>query len=320
MKRCRVLCSVVLLSLGLLALGCARNKAFSSLQVTPSTASLASPGLQVQFTATAFYQQGEQSGFSSNVTNKVTWTSSNPAVATVDNSGVATAVNVGTTTITATMQVSGGPASTSSELDVTSGPRALSSLTIVPGTQTVYAQGQTAQFLAIGTFNAAPMTQDLTTQVTWLANIADVATINSTGLATSLPCTSPASGCMTPITATYKNPDGTLATATSSLTTSPATNFPPLLPSLTVYKVGQGSGTVVSTSEPGINCGTGASCTANFSLNTNITLSETAAPGSTFVEWSSNCNGGTNLDLPTCTVPMVNNQTVGAIFALNPTP
>lgn len=320
MRYCHLLCSAILISLGLLALGCARNKSFSSMQVTPSTANLASPGLTVQFTATAFYQQGEQSGFSSNVTNKVTWASSNPAVATVDSSGVATAVNVGTTTITATMQVSAGPAVASADLDVTGGPRALSSLTILPGSQTVAALGQTAQYIAIGTFNANPMTQDMTDQVTWIANDPDVATINSSGLATSLSCTVPPSGCSTAITAIYKNADGGTITATSSFSDLVATNDAPL-PSLTVYAVGQGTGTIVST-PVGINCGSGASCTANFPLNATVTLTETPAAGtnSVFLGWTSNCNGGANLTSPVCTVPMQNNQTVGAIFALNPTP
>jgi len=247
----------------------------------------------------------------------VSWTSSNPAVATVDpSSGLATAVAVGNTTITASFK---GFSSTAS-LDVTIGAGSLISITIIPATgfQTVYANGQTSQYVAIGTFSANPVTQDLTNQVTWSSSDVDVAVINSTGLATSISCAITA-GCKTVITASFDDPSAGIITSTSDLTTINDPNIAPL-PSLTVYKVGQGTGTVVSTSQQGINCGTGASCTANFPLNSTVTLSATADAGSTFVGWSSDCNGGTNLASLVCDVPMANNQTVGAIFALNPTP
>jgi hypothetical protein len=316
MTRRHVFCSLLVIALGALLLSCASTSDLTSISITPPTASVGPNGSQVQFTATALYTRSSHGSTTKDVTNQVTWASSNTAVATVDSAGVATAVGVGIVNITANMN----GFSASASMDVTIGAGSLAALTIIPSSQAVFATGQTAQFIAIGTFTAGPTTQDMTDQVTWIAHDVAVATINSTGLATSLPCTTPAGVCSTAITAIATNVNGASITATTSLTTSPNTNNPPLLPSLTVYKVGQGSGTVVSTSEVGINCGSGASCTANFSLNTNVTLSETAAAGSTFVEWSSNCNGGTNLDLPTCTVPMQNNQTVGAIFARNPTP
>ncbi|HET6681310.1 MAG TPA: Ig-like domain-containing protein [Gemmatimonadaceae bacterium] len=56
-----------------------------------------SPGDSVRFTAQAFDAQGRVLP-----TAQVTWRSSNPAIATIDSRGVATAVAVGTTTITAT--------------------------------------------------------------------------------------------------------------------------------------------------------------------------------------------------------------------------
>ena len=199
----------------------------------------------------------------------------------------------------------------------------LNTLTIIPSQgQTVFAVGQTAQFIAIGTFGESPYTRDLTDRVTWISHDVDAATINSTGLATSLRCTTPASGCTTFITAMMKNSEGATITATSSLTTASPTNDAPL-PSLTVYKVGQGTGTVVS--DPiGINCGSGAGCTANFPLDSPgnesmVTLTETPAAGSVFIGWSANCNADQNpqnLTQPVCSVRMQNNQTVGAIFAL----
>ena len=313
----RILSSLSVIAVGTLLLSCAAFSSYklTSISTTPTTASLGPAGSTTQFTASAYYARSSHAPEIKDVTTQVSWTSSNPAVATVDSSGLATAVAVGNTTITASFK---GFTSTSS-LAVTIGAGSLTALTILPGAQTVYALGQTAQFIAIGSFSAGPVTQDMTDQVTWISNDADVATINSTGLATSQPCTTPAGNCNTAITVTFTNPDGTVITATSLLSTINNTNNAPL-PSLTVYKVGQGTGTVISTSQQGINCGAGASCTANFPLNTPVALLATADVGSIFVGWSSDCNGGTNLTSTTCSVPMQNNQTVGAIFALNPTP
>jgi Bacterial Ig-like domain (group 2) len=327
----RILSSLSVIAVGTLLLSCGAFSSYNltSITTTPATASLGPTGSTTQFTASAYYARSSHSPEIKDVTTQASWTSSNPAVATIDPSGLATAVAVGSTTITASFK---GFSSTAS-LDVTIGAGSLTALTVLPSPQTVYALGQTAQFIAIGSFSTGPATQDTTDQVTWIANDADVATINSTGLATSLPCTTPPEGCNTAITVTFTNPDGTVITATSGLSTLYNTNNAPL-PSLTVYKLGQGTGTVVS--DPvGINCGTGASCTANFPITPAgvtcndvgsgpgcVTLTETPTVGTTsvFIGWSSNCNGGTNLTIPTCSVPMQNNQTVGAIFALKPTP
>jgi len=314
----RILSSLSVIAVGTLLLSCAAFSSYklTSITTTPTAASLGPTGSTTQFTATAYYARSSHAQEIKDVTTQTAWTSSNPAVATIDSSGLATAVAVGNTTITASFK----GFSSSASLAVTIGAGSLTSITILPGAQGVAALGQTAQFIAIGTFNAGPATQDMTDRVTWIANDPDVATINSTGLATSLPCTTPPSGCTTAITAIFTNPDGTVITASSTFDTANDTNNAPL-PSLTVYKLGQGTGTVVST-PVGINCGTGASCTANFTITDTVILTATPTPGtnSVFLGWSSNCNGGTNLTSPTCSVPMQNNQTVGAIFALNPTP
>jgi Divergent InlB B-repeat domain len=71
---------------------------------------------------------------------------------------------------------------------------------------------------------------------------------------------------------------------------------------LTVTDMGTGTGTVTSTPS-GISCP--SVCLAPFSDNTNVTLTATAAEGSTFAGFSSNCvpaNPQTNP--PTCTVPI----------------
>ncbi|HEX8493428.1 MAG TPA: Ig-like domain-containing protein [Pyrinomonadaceae bacterium] len=67
----------------------------TSIVVSPSTATI-NRGNTQQFTATAFNQGNPVAGVT------FTWTSSNPAVATVDQNGLATGVGIGTVTITAT--------------------------------------------------------------------------------------------------------------------------------------------------------------------------------------------------------------------------
>jgi hypothetical protein len=54
---------------------------------------------------------------------------------------------------------------------------------------------------------------------------------------------------------------------------------------LTVYKDGNGSGTVTGT---GINCG--SDCSETYSYGTIVTLTATAATGSSFAGWSGNCD------------------------------
>jgi Divergent InlB B-repeat domain/Lamin Tail Domain len=76
---------------------------------------------------------------------------------------------------------------------------------------------------------------------------------------------------------------------------------------LTVTKSGSGSGTVTS-SPPGINCG--STCSEPLPDGTQVTLSASPNPGSTFAGWSGGGCSGTS----TCTVTMSSAQTVTATF------
>ena len=68
-----------------------------SIAVTPAAPSIAN-GLTQQFTATGLYSDGS----TQDLTTEATWASSDEAVATVSNTGLATAVSVGSTTVSAT--------------------------------------------------------------------------------------------------------------------------------------------------------------------------------------------------------------------------
>jgi uncharacterized protein YjdB len=67
--------------------GCT-NTEVSAIQISPATQSLA-VGQTVQFTASGYIGHGTKSASTQDVTSQVTWTSSTPAVATVNASGLA---------------------------------------------------------------------------------------------------------------------------------------------------------------------------------------------------------------------------------------
>ncbi len=79
---------------------------------------------------------------------------------------------------------------------------------------------------------------------------------------------------------------------------------------LSVNLAGTGSGTVSSLPQ-GISCG--SACTASYAEGTMVTLSATAASGSSFAGWSGAC-GGT----AACTVTMAEAKSVTATFTLVP--
>ncbi len=156
-----------------------------SIQVTVTTATLQSiavtaagpsivQGLTDQFTATGTYSNGS----TQNLTSQVTWSSLNTAVVTINTSGLATGVAVGSTTIQASL----GGVQGSAQLMVTAAT--LQSIAVT-ATSLSIAPGATDQFTATGTYSNGS-TQNLTTQVTWSSSNTAVATINTSGLATGV--------------------------------------------------------------------------------------------------------------------------------------
>lgn len=90
---------------------------------------------------------------------------------------------------------------------------------------------------------------------------------------------------------------------TATFNTSP-TGF-----TLTVTKVGNGSGTVIS-SPAGINCG--STCSASFTQNASVTLTANPDVNSSFSSWS----GCDSVSGNQCTVTMSSNRSVTATFSL----
>ena len=127
-----------------------------------------------QFTATGTYSDGS----SRDLTALVIWTSSAAGVATIDVSGIATGVGAGTTNISATL----GAISSSTSLAVNA--PVITSISVTPVGLTL-GIGVRQQYVATATYNDGS-SQDLTSAVTWSSSTPSVATVDSTGLATTV--------------------------------------------------------------------------------------------------------------------------------------
>jgi uncharacterized protein YjdB len=155
----------------------------TSIAVTPANPQI-SLGMTRQFTATGTYSDSS----TQDLTDSVTWSSSDTGIATISNAGgsegLATSVAAGSTTITATDP--GTNVAGSTTLTVTAA--VLTSIAVTPANPQV-ALGLTQQFTATGTYSDSS-TQDLTTSVTWSSSDTGIATISnaggSEGLATTL--------------------------------------------------------------------------------------------------------------------------------------
>jgi hypothetical protein len=268
--RCRIR-GLLLLCLGSALVGCSAPSGLDSIQVSPATQAL-TVGQTAQFTATGTYGNAKHPS-TQNVTTLVNWTSSTPAVATIDPAtGIATALSAGTTTITANATAFNGPTSSTAGLTVTgsaggttggSGGSILS-LTIIPSGIVFGSLQDSGQFLAIGTFSTAPTVRDLTNSVTWFTsepNKFPVTNYSTTppsggtqngGVVSAYEASVGPAGAV--ITAEATDPTNkSIATATASVgcplvlpdpTTHPPTigtcfqNVPQLLTTLTVYNEG----------------------------------------------------------------------------------
>ncbi len=148
--------------------------AVARIEVTPASASIAI-GQTQQFTARAFNASGnEMSGVI------FTWESSAPAVASVDENGLATGKSEGTTEIRARAR---GSVSAPAPVSVRFVPRELTSVEVSPTASTIPVGGQ-QQFTARGLDQFGNEMTGLT--FTWESTNPSVATVDSNGLATGL--------------------------------------------------------------------------------------------------------------------------------------
>ena len=143
----------------------------SSIAVSSSTQSIAVGGT-LQFAATGTYSDGT----SKVLTSQATWTSSSDSVAAIA-AGLATGIASGTTTISAAIGVISG----SKSLTITP---ILNSIAVTPAAPFA-TTNTTQQFSATGTWSDGSA-RDLTSQVTWASSNTSVASIDVSGLATTL--------------------------------------------------------------------------------------------------------------------------------------
>jgi hypothetical protein len=152
-----------------------------SIAVTPLTPSIPNGDTQ-QFTATGTYDDAS----TQDITSSVTWTSSDMVKATISNdpgsNGLATSLDVGTTTITATLGLISG------NTDLTVDPAELESIVVTPANSSIR-NGTLSQFTATGLFTDGT-TMDITTTATWVSSDMAKATISNAvgfeGLATAV--------------------------------------------------------------------------------------------------------------------------------------
>ena len=150
------------------------QKTLSSIAVTAASSSIG-VGATDQFTATGTYSDN-----SSQQLTGVTWASSSTATATISTAGVATAIAVGTTKITAR---SGTVTSPPFSLKVTS--PTVQSIVIYANSPPIKVGGMD-QFLLFVYYSDGSETEPPPTSVTWASSSTGVATIDSAGVATGL--------------------------------------------------------------------------------------------------------------------------------------
>jgi hypothetical protein len=152
-----------------------------SIQVTPENPGLAK-GTTRQLAATGIYSDHA----TQDLTKQVTWGASDLSVAAVSNAdgsdGLATALAVGTTTVSAAL----GTVCGTTNLEVTAAT--LVAIDVTPANPSI-SKGTTRQFTATGAYSDNS-TQDLTRQVTWNTSDPSVASVSnaagSNGLAAAL--------------------------------------------------------------------------------------------------------------------------------------
>jgi len=200
----------------------------ASLAIIPASQAVASPGQTTQFLAIGT----TSSGATVSLTNQVAWSSSSPQIATIGaTTGLATGVGKGSATITAIYNTTGGTVVTGTATFIVSGgtTQQFTALSLIPGTQTLSASGQTAQFIALGTSGGTGLQQDVTSsaQIKWNSSSPSIVSISATGLAKGL-----SAGTGT-ITAVLTNSDGSVVSNTANVTVSLTAAPEPLL-SLTI--------------------------------------------------------------------------------------
>ena len=152
--------------------GAAAN--LKSITISPAGSASMPINTSLQFTAIATYNDGS----SADLTNVVAWSSSTPSIAKMSATGLASSLQTGTTKISASL----AGVTQSTMLTVTA--PIISSIAVTPVGLTL-AIGIHQQFVATATYTDRS-SADLSSGVTWSSSSPSVASIDGTGLATTL--------------------------------------------------------------------------------------------------------------------------------------
>jgi len=172
-----------------------------SMAILPNAPSVQYPTQTTQLTAIGTFSQAP---VTQNLTNTVTWSSSNPSIATVCNAvattspavpvscattpGLVTGIAQGTVAITATTtNTDGSFVYATVPFTVQAGSALqMSALTIVPDSLTLSATGQPGSLIALGTSTVSGLQQDVTDspQLAWSSSNQAIATVSTLGAQT----------------------------------------------------------------------------------------------------------------------------------------
>jgi uncharacterized protein YjdB len=210
---------------------------FTAVAITPSSQALSASGQTTQLIALG---TSGSTGLQTDVTSstQIKWSSSSPSIASISASGLVTGSSAGSATITAELtNADGSVVSGTATVAVSNipAPEPLLSLTIIPNSITVGNLQGTGNFLAVGTFSAAPYVRDLTNTVTWRSSAPDVFPVNSNNSvpepvgATAGVVTAYGSGGAT-IIAEATSSDGSIQTATATFNCPLVLPNPPTTP------------------------------------------------------------------------------------------
>lgn len=203
-----------------------------AIAITPSVNS-APAGVSQALLASGTYSDGSVAPLSPGVS----WSSSNPAVATIDNAGLLSTLKVGGTTITATS------GSVTGSLDVNVNASQLQSLKVGPS-DSVVAVGTLRKLIVSGVYTDGS-TWPINSGVSWSSANPGVATVNESGVVAGV-----APG-VTEATAAAAGVSGrasiTVTSSTYSATTSPANNDAVFLGRIAVGQTSRYVSTITNT-------------------------------------------------------------------------
>lgn len=215
-----------------------------------------------QFVATGCYSDGSTQDLSSTVT----WKSSSTTTATISTTGIATAVAVGTTNITASIRRIASLPVTLSTMNAT-----LVSLKLSSTNLAAVAVGRSTQFTAHGTYSNG-FTQDITPAVAWASTHPAVADLQTYLTAA-------------PGLATGRKPGMTSIYAIDPLTGKTSPKFKLTVPN--TYAVGgttrlRRAGTSITLLDTVVTFGTNTTDTVTINSNGHFSFPSALAPGATY--------------------------------------